>query len=93
MIDPTIKALIAGAKAGENGDTDPYLLLDPEPSQSTLAASKLCDALVAGFEPEFSPHEAEAAGAFLEDALREEDARETGPDLPRFQAAVLAPQA
>jgi hypothetical protein len=93
MIDPTIEALIASAEAGENGDTPPYRSSDPEADQSALAASKLCDALAAGFEPEFSPNEAETAGAFLEDALREEDARETGVDLPWFEPAVLAPQA
>lgn len=94
MIDPTIEALIAAAtEAGENGHVGDDLLSDPEPDQSALAAAKLRDALAVGFEPEFSPHEAEAAGAFLEDALREEDARETGPALPRFQAGLPSPKA
>jgi hypothetical protein len=90
MIDPTIEAVIAAAtEAGSNGHTDAYPLSDPEPEWSAFAAAKLRDALVAGFEPEFSPHEADAAGAFLEDALREEDARETGPARPRRHAAAL----
>jgi hypothetical protein len=94
MIDLTIEALIASAtEAGENGHVDDYLASDPEPDRSSLVAAKLRDALVVGFEPEFSPHEAEAAGAFLEDALREEDARETGPALPRFLAGPLSSKA
>lgn len=93
MIDPTIEALIAAAKSGANGHTDEHLLPDHEPERSALAAAKLCDAQVAGFKPEFTPHEAEAAGAFLEDALEEADALEAGPALPRFLAAVLFPKA
>jgi hypothetical protein len=87
MIDPTIEALIAAAtEADGNGHTDEYLQPDPDPDRSALAVAKLHDALVSGFEPEFSPHEAEAAGAFLEDALSEDDARETDLALPRFHA-------
>jgi len=94
MTDPTIEALIAAAtEAGENGHADQYLLFDPEPDQSALAAAKLRDALVVGFEPEFSPHEAEAAGAFLEDALREEDARETGQAVLPFEAGLPSSKA
>jgi hypothetical protein len=90
MIDPTIEAVIAAAaEAGDNDHPDTYLLSDPEPEWSAFAAAKLRDALVVGFEPEFSPHEAEAAGAFFEDALCEEDARETGPALPQLHPAVL----
>jgi hypothetical protein len=93
MMDPTIELLIAAAEASASGHTDEHLLPDHEPDRSALAAAKLRDAQVAGFEPEFSPHEAEAAGAFLEDALGEADARETGPALPRYLAAVLSPKA
>lgn len=93
MIDPTIEALIATAEARATGNTDEHLLLVDEPERSTLAATKLRDAEVAGFEPEFSPHEAEAAGAFVENALGEADARDTDPALPQFRAAMLAPRA
>lgn len=93
MIDPTIEALIATAEAGASGDTDEHLQLDDQTEPSTLAAAKLRDAEVAGFEPEFSPQEAEAAGAFLEDALGEAEARETGPALPLFLATAPAPKA
>jgi hypothetical protein len=93
MIDPTIEALIVTAEAGANDHTDQHLLLDDEPERSALAAAKLRDAEVAGFEPEFTPREAEAAGAFLEDALPEAEARDTGPALPRLLAVLLAPKA
>lgn len=93
MIDPTIKALIAAAEASSNGSTDAGPLRGHEPDGSKLAAEKLRDAQVAGFEPEFSPQEAEAAGAFVEDALGEADAREDGPAWRRFLAAVLSPKA
>lgn len=43
---------------------------------------KLTDAMVPGFEVEFDPHEAELAGAFVEDALTEVDAAESSVDLP-----------
>lgn len=52
-----------------------------------LAASKLDDAMAPGFQAEFSPDEAEAAGAFAEDALSEADAFESAPD-----ARVWLPQ-
>jgi hypothetical protein len=94
MTDPTNEALTGAAtEAGESGHTNEYLLSDPGPGRAALAAAKLCDALSTGFEPEFSPHEAEAAGAFIEDALREDDAGETNPALPRFLAGLLSPKA
>jgi hypothetical protein len=43
---------------------------------------KLVDALTPGFEAEFDPYEAVAAGAFAEDALSEVDARASSEDLP-----------
>jgi hypothetical protein len=94
VIDPTIEALIAAAtEAGENGHMDIYLMSDPDPDRSTLAAVKLRDALVVGFEPEFTPNEADAAGAFFEDALREADAREHRTGLRRLRVTVLPPKA
>jgi hypothetical protein len=94
MTEPTIEALItAAARAGEDGHRDEQLLSDPEQDLPALAAAKLRDATVVGFEPEFSPDEAEAAGAFFEDALGEEDARETGPALLGLSAGALPPYA
>jgi hypothetical protein len=93
MMDPTIQALIAAAEAGASGHTGAHVPPDHEPDRSGLADAKLRDAEVAGFEPEFSPQEADAAGAFVEDALGESDAREVDQAWPRFLAALLSPKA
>ncbi|MCU7799621.1 MAG: conjugal transfer protein TraD [gamma proteobacterium symbiont of Lucinoma myriamae] len=42
---------------------------------------KLKDSLTPGYKAEFDPEEAEAAGAFMEDALSEQDAEESNIDL------------
>ncbi len=42
---------------------------------------KMSDALVPGFQAEFDPDEADKVGAFVEDALSEQDALESGVDL------------
>lgn len=47
---------------------------------------KLNDALTPGYQAEFDPEEAERAGAFVEDALTEQDAAASTDDL----AAALA---
>jgi hypothetical protein len=44
---------------------------------------KLSDARLPGFLVDFSPGEAEALGAFHEDALEPEEARESSADLLR----------
>ena len=41
---------------------------------------KLIDAQTPGYQAEFDPDEAEHAGAFVEDALSEEDAIDSGDD-------------
>ncbi|MGV7209328.1 hypothetical protein ACLB1G_15895 [Oxalobacteraceae bacterium A2-2] len=43
---------------------------------------KLADAELPGFQAEFDPAEAEAAGAFREDALSEADALDSAYDVP-----------
>ena len=48
---------------------------------------KMADALTPGFQVELDPEEAECMGAFVEDALSEQDAAESGDDL-----AALASQ-
>lgn len=40
-------------------------------------SDKLADALTPGYQAEFDPDEAERAGAFIEDALTEQDAAES----------------
>lgn len=42
---------------------------------------KMVDAMTPGYQAEFDPDEAERAGAFVEDALSEEDAAESAADL------------
>lgn len=42
---------------------------------------KLADAMIPGYQAEFDPEEAEAAGAFFEDALSEEEALESAADI------------
>jgi hypothetical protein len=42
---------------------------------------KLLDAMTPGYQAEFDPDEAEQAGAFVEDALSEQDAVESDIDL------------
>ena len=42
---------------------------------------KMADALTPGFQVELDPEEAERAGAFVEDALSEQDAQESTEDL------------
>jgi hypothetical protein len=55
--------------------TEQLPLFDPE-----VLKLKLIDAMTPGFEVEFDPHEADAAGAFREDALSEEDAADSCTD-------------
>lgn len=51
-------------------------------------SDKLADALTPGYQAEFDPDEAERAGAFIEDALTEQDAAESGDDLADLDAAL-----
>lgn len=46
-----------------------------------VVAEKLKDAMTPGYQVEFDPEEAERAGAFVEDALSEEEALESAADL------------
>jgi hypothetical protein len=50
------------------------------PSGPGVVAEKLADAMTPGYVAEFDPDEAEQAGAFIEDALTEEDAIESATD-------------
>ena len=49
---------------------------------------KLLDAMTPGYQAEFDPDEAEQAGAFVEDALSEQDAAESDIDLVEATAPV-----
>lgn len=50
-------------------------------SIDAVIREKLIDASTPGFQAEFDPDEAEQAGAFIEDALSEEDAMASDIDL------------
>lgn len=45
-----------------------------------IIREKLLDAQVPGFQAEFDPIEAEQLGAFIEDSLSEQDARDSSGD-------------
>lgn len=54
---------------------------DNEADKAKTLDEKLVDPLTPGQHVEFSPEEAEQAGAFIEDAISEEDAMESDTDL------------
>lgn len=65
-----------------DANTDAELL--PVGDYTTAAEAlreKLTDAQTPGYQAEFDPEEAERAGAFVEDALSEEDAADSSADL------------
>lgn len=51
--------------------------LDDQMGATEVVSEKLIDALIPGYQVEFDPDEAELSGAFVEDALTEEEARES----------------
>jgi hypothetical protein len=54
---------------------------DEAANRAAALREKFVDVLTPGFQVEFSPLEAELAGAFVEDALSEHDALESAIDL------------
>lgn len=72
----------------QNSEPDiPQSSSPPDANETSVADApqnpvhaKLADALVPGFQAEFDPEEAEAAGAFEEDALSEADALDSAAD-------------
>jgi hypothetical protein len=54
---------------------------DDQANAAGALREKLLDALTPGYQAEFDPDEAEQAGAFVEDALSEQDAAESDIDL------------
>ncbi|WP_039816587.1 hypothetical protein [Xanthomonas arboricola] len=55
--------------------------IDDTAAAAGALREKLADAATPGYQAEFDPEEAERAGAFVEDALSEQDAAESGDDL------------
>ncbi len=62
---------------------------DDEANAAMALREKLVDASTPGYQVEFDPLEAERAGAFVEDALSEVDAVESGLDLVEAEAGVV----
>jgi hypothetical protein len=54
---------------------------DDQANAAAVLREKLTDALTPSYVVEFDPEEAERAGAFVEDALSEQDAAESAADL------------
>ena len=67
---------------------DPANAADDQPSAAGALREKLLDAMTPGYQAEFDPDEAEQAGAFVEDALSEQDAAESDSDLVDPTAAA-----
>ena len=65
----------------QTDDTPEQSIFDGQANAAEALREKLDDAMTPGYETEFDPEEAEAAGAFVEDALSEEDAAESNVDL------------
>jgi len=59
------------------------VVFDAKEDAAEALREKLSDMETPGFEVEFDPEEAELAGAFVEDALSEQDALESNPDVLR----------
>lgn len=57
---------------------------------AAVVHEKITDGFTPGYQVEFTPEEADSAGAFVEDALSELDAVESSIDLPLANAAVAA---
>jgi hypothetical protein len=53
---------------------------DDGDTQNQVLEEKLFDAEIPGFQAEFDPEEAEQLGAFIEDALSEQDALDSSSD-------------
>jgi len=62
--------------------------IDDTAAANEAMREKLADAGTPGYQAEFDPDEAERAGAFVEDALSEQDAAESGDDLADLDAAL-----
>ena len=62
--------------------------LDAAAAGREAVREKMVDALMPGFQVEFDPDEAERAGAFVEDALSEQDAAESCADLVEVDGAL-----
>lgn len=60
---------------------DELLAVLPPVDDEAIVREKMIDAMTPGYQVEFDPDEAECAGAFVEDALSEQDALDGSVDL------------
>lgn len=67
---------------------DSALPIDDERNAADALREKLIDAQTPGYQAEFDPEEAERAGAFVEDALTEDEAAASYIDLIDATAPV-----
>lgn len=58
-----------------------HMIFDDKTKETPAISEKLIDLLTPGLNIEFSPDEAVKAGAFVEDALSEDDAQESSLDM------------
>ena len=63
-----------------NEKNQPEDISDKTSDAAAALRDKLADAEVPGYQAEFDPDEAERAGAFVEDAMSEQDALESTID-------------
>jgi hypothetical protein len=63
---------------------------DDQATATAVLREKLIDVLIPGYQVEFDPEEAEKAGAFVEDALSEQDAADSDIDLVDATVPVAA---
>ena len=72
---------------------EPLAVLPPVDAAAAgreVVRQKMADALTPGFQVEFDPAEAERVGAFVEDALSEQEAAASGDDLLEVDGALEA---
>lgn len=65
----------------EADDLAEHITFDAKADQAAAIREKFIDVLTPGFQAEFAPDEADQAGAFVEDALSEDEAAASGIDL------------
>ncbi len=66
--------------SNQGNDVSAEVTIDDNAAVDAAVREKLADAETPGYQAEFDPEEAERAGAFVEDALTEEDAIESAWD-------------
>jgi len=79
------------ASTNTTAQNEPLAIMPPVDDDAAgreAVREKMVDALTPGFQVEFDPDEAERAGAFVEDALSEQDAAESCDDLVEVDGAL-----